>query len=130
MANTTPPPQIGERFGNWCQKRRRGTKIIIGLGCFLVLIVIISIARTEGRTAQQPPVPTPTLSQQQQSDQEERHREYVDRMRFACSYAIAGNFDRDQMIQLAEYDYGTYGGIIMKSYLQKKDVASQCRLYR
>ncbi len=51
-------------------------------------------------------------------------------MRFACSYAIAGNFDRDQMIQLAEYDYGTYGGIIMKSYLQKKDVASQCRLYR
>ena len=51
-------------------------------------------------------------------------------MRFACSYAVEGDFDRDRMVQLAEYDHGTYAGIIVKSYFDKKNIARQCHNYR
>ena len=61
--------------------------------------------------------------------QEESHQDYVDKKTFSCSYAVLGGFDRGRMIELAEYEYGVYAGIIVKSYLKKKDIALQCHGY-
>ena len=127
MRNQNPPPSLpGERFTNWWSGQRRRTKIIVVL--FFVVIVIVAISTATGAPGDEKSsphsTPTPTLTA------EESRRDYEDKMRFACSYAVAGGFDRDRMQELAEYDYGSYAGIIVKVYLKKKDIGRQCSWYR
>ena len=127
MGNQNPPPSLpGERLTNWWKGQRRRTKIVVVL--FFVIIGIVAIRTTMGipdESASLPSsTPTPTLTT------EESRRDYEEKMRFACSYALAGEFDRDRMQELAEYDYGAYAGIIVKAYLDKKDIAIQCSRYR
>ena len=116
--------QEPESERNWWQRRRWYTKIAIVLGGIWAVMVLLAVIRADVASDQPTPPLTPTFTQA------ERHSEYTDKMIFACSYAVAGDFNRDRMVALAEYDYGVYAGIIVKSYLKKKDIARQCHYYR
>lgn len=88
------------------------------------------VIRDDIESNRPPPAPTSTPTQQQQAERAERQRERINRMSFAGSCAVEGNFDRDRMVQPAEYDYGAYAGIIVESYHDQKSIARQRHNYR